>query len=109
MEQTAMPPLERLFLLEVEFQRRLRTEAPGTGDYRALHTSYALQCGYEPLIRAAGRVTGRDLEVLSQRHAAAADARDLLAARSSLNELFGLSARHLTGKRCGRPSRLTPR
>ncbi len=87
-----MAPLERLFLLEVEFHRRLRTEAPGTGDCRALHTSYALQSGYEPLIRAAGRVTGRDLVVLSQRHAAAADARDLLAARNSLNQLFGLSA-----------------
>ena len=45
-----MTPLERLFLLEVEFHRRLRTQAPGTADASSLHTSYALQSGYEPLI-----------------------------------------------------------
>jgi hypothetical protein len=49
-----MPPLERLFLLEVEFHRRLRTQAPGTADARALHASYALQIGYDPLIRQLG-------------------------------------------------------
>jgi hypothetical protein len=86
-----MSPLERLFLLEVEFHRRLRTQAPGTADTRALHTSYALQSGYEPLIRAVGRVAGHDIELIGQRHAMAADARDLLAARDSLKELLGLS------------------
>jgi hypothetical protein len=86
-----MPPLEKLFRLEIEFHRRLRTQAPGTTDAGALHTSYALQSGYEPLIRAAGRVTGRDIELISQRHAMAADARDLLAARDSLKQLLGLS------------------
>jgi hypothetical protein len=91
MERTAMAPLERLFLLEVEFHRRLRTQAPGTADTSALHTSYALQAGYDPLIRAVGRVTSRDIELLSQRHAGAADARDLLAARDSLKQLLGLS------------------
>jgi hypothetical protein len=86
-----MSSLERLFLLEVEFHRRLRTQAPGTADTRALHTSYALQSGYEPLIRAVGRVSGHDIELISQRHAMAADARDLLAARDSLKGLLGLS------------------
>ncbi len=86
-----MPPLERLFLLEVEFHRRLRTQAPGTADTRALHTSYALQSGYEPLIRAVGAVTGRDIEQIRQRHTLAADARDLLAARDSLKQLLGIS------------------
>jgi len=86
-----MPPLERLFLLEVEFHRRLRTQAPGTLDARALHTSYALQSGYEPLMRARGTVTGHDIELIKQRHTLAADARDLLAARDSLKQLLGLS------------------
>jgi hypothetical protein len=86
-----MPPLERLFLLEVEFHRRLRTQAPGTADTRALHTSYALQSGYEPLIRAVGTVTGHDVEQIRQRHTLATDARDLLAARDSLKQLLGLS------------------
>jgi hypothetical protein len=91
MERTAMSPLERLFLLEVEFHRRLRTQAPGTADSRALHTSYALQSGYEPLIRAAGRVAAGQIEPFCQRHAMTSDARDLLAARDSLRALLGLS------------------
>jgi hypothetical protein len=86
-----MPPLERLFLLEVEFHRRLRTQAPGTADTRALHTSYALQSGYEPLIRATALVKAHDIELIRQRHAVVGDARDLLAARDSLKQLLGLS------------------
>ena len=84
-----MPPLESLFLLELEFQRRLRTQAPGTADPGSLHTSYALQSGYEPLIRQAA--TGRDIDLIKQRHTLSADARDLLAARDSLKQLLGLS------------------
>ncbi len=42
-----MPPLEMLFRLELEFHRRLRTTAPGTGEAGSLHTSYALQSGHE--------------------------------------------------------------
>jgi hypothetical protein len=80
-----MSPVEKLFCLEIEFHRRLRMQALGTADAGALHTSY------EPLIRAAGRVTGRDVELIGQRHAMAADARDLLAARESLKQLLGLS------------------
>ena len=40
-----MSALEHLFALEVEFHRRLRTLAPGTGDAKAIHTNYALQAG----------------------------------------------------------------
>jgi len=86
-----MPPLETLFRLEVEFHRRLRTQAPGTEDTRALHTSYALQSGYEPLIRAVGPVTGQDLDRLQQRLALTGDPRDILAARDSLRQLLGVS------------------
>ena len=86
-----MSPVEKLFCLEIEFHCRLRMQVLGTADAGALHTSYALQSGYEPLIRAAGRVTGRDIDLIGQRYAMAADARDLLAARDSLKQLLGLS------------------
>ena len=85
-----MSPLERLFRLETEFHRRLRTEAPGTADARALHTSYALQAGYELLIRALGTVTAEDIERLHDRLALANDPRDVLAARDSLKQLLGI-------------------
>jgi hypothetical protein len=83
-------PLEQLFILEVEFHRRLRTEAPGTVDASAVHISYALQTGYERLLRAAGRVTADDLARVAERHLAAGDARDVVAARNSLIRLLGL-------------------
>ena len=86
-----MSPLERLFRLEIEFHRRLRTEAPGTVDARALHTSYALQAGYEPMIRALDAVTAEDLDRLHARLAGAGDARDLLAARDSLGQLMNVA------------------
>ena len=86
-----MPPLEKLFRLEIEFHRRLRTQVPGTADTRALHTSYALQSGYEPLMRAVGTVTAQDVERLHARLTLAGDARDVLAARDSLEELLGVS------------------
>ena len=85
-----MSSLERLFRLEIEFHRRLRTQAPGTEDTRALHTSYALQSGYEPLIRAVGTVTVQDLDRLQARLTLTGDARDILAARDSLKQLLGL-------------------
>ena len=85
-----MAPLERLFRLEIEFHRRLRTEAPNTADARALHTSYALQCGYESLLRAAGAVTPRDIERLQERLTLVGDPRDILAARDSLKQVCGI-------------------
>ena len=66
-EETTVPPLESLSLLEVESYRRLRTQAPGTAEPRALHSSYGLQSGHEPLIRLAGAVTARDVERLHDR------------------------------------------
>jgi hypothetical protein len=87
-----MPPLERLFRLEIEFHRRLRTQAPGHVDLGALHTSYALQAGYEPLIRAAGTVSTGDLDRLHARLAGAGDPRDVRAARHSLGRLLDVDA-----------------
>jgi hypothetical protein len=85
-----MPPLERLFALEIEFHRRLRTTASGTADPTALHTSYSLQAGYELLLQQIGRVTAQDIERMAERFMLAGDARDVLAARDSLTRSLGL-------------------
>lgn len=85
-----MSPLEQLFALEVEFHRRLRTEAPGTGDAAAIHTSYALQSGYEQLLKRVGCVTGADIEALRERMSLAGDARDVLKARDSMIKILGI-------------------
>jgi hypothetical protein len=76
--------------LEIEYHRRLRAEALGTADAAALHTSYALQSGYEPLLRSIGRVTTRDIERLAERYTLAGDVRDVLNARDSLARLLGV-------------------
>jgi hypothetical protein len=85
-----MPPLEQLFALEIEYHRRLRTGAIGTVKATALHTSYALQSGYEPLLRSVGRVTKDDLKRLVDRYIVVCDVRDVLNARDSLISLLGL-------------------
>jgi hypothetical protein len=85
-----MPPLEQLFRLEIDFHRTLRTQAPGTADAHAVHTSYALEFGYDPLIRSVGHVTGRDLTLMKERMALAGDTRDVLAACNTLKQLFGI-------------------
>ena len=89
-EASTVLPLEQLFRLEIEFHRRLRTQAPGTGDAGSVHASYALQAGYEHLIQAVGTGDAQDVESLRERFTLAADARDLLAARDSLKQLLGL-------------------
>lgn len=86
-----MTPMEQLFRLEIEFHRRLRTEAPGTGDASSLHTSYALQAGYEPLLAATDRMTGTELKTLKDKMLMAGDARDVLAASDLLHHLLGVS------------------
>ncbi len=84
-------PLEKLFRLEIEFHRRLRTAAPGTIiDVGSLHTGFALQTGYEQLIGTTGAVTAQDIEMLRERFFLAGDGRDLLAARDSLRQLLGI-------------------
>ncbi len=85
-----MSPLEKLFRLELEYHRRLRTAAPGPNDASSLHTSYALQTGYEQLIPAIGPVTAPQIEQLRERFLFAGDTRDLLAARDSVKRLLGI-------------------
>ncbi len=85
-----MGPLERLFMLEIEYHRRLRCDAPGTSDAGAVHTSYALQAGYESLLRSVGPVTLQDIERLANRLVLSGDARDVLAARDSVARLLNV-------------------
>lgn len=85
-----MSPLEQLFRLEIELHHRLRTQAPGTGDASSVHASYALQSGYDRLLRSLGPVADRDVETLRERLTLAGDARDVLAARDSLKQVLGI-------------------
>jgi hypothetical protein len=86
-----MRSLESLFRLEIEFYRRVRVLCPGAANTAGLHTSYALQSGYESLIREVGSVTSQDVERLHHRLMVAADTRDILAARNSLRNVLGPS------------------
>lgn len=83
-------PLERLFLSEVEYHRKLRCDAPGTADATSLHTSYALQGGYEGLILASGRVTAKEVAAMMKRLTLAGDPRDVLRARDSVMAILGI-------------------
>jgi hypothetical protein len=85
-----MSPLERLFSLEVEFYRTLRAGALNPLEGASVHTSFALQNGYESLLLAAGRVTAAQVEAMRTKHLLTEDVRDVLAARDSLNRLLGI-------------------
>ncbi len=85
-----MSPLESLFRLEIEFHRCLRTLPTYPYDIGGVHTSYALQAGYEPLIFALGPVNFRDVEQLQTRLLMTADTRDVLAAGDSVRQLLGI-------------------
>ena len=84
-----MNALERLFLLEVGFHRRLRTQGFGDiVDCAGIHATYTMQCGYDGLIRAiGGTIFPRDLEKVRERLRLMCDARDLMAARDSVLKL----------------------
>lgn len=85
-----MSPLERLFLMKVEFHRKLRLNSPGMQDASAAHTSFALQNGYETLLGAASGATTAQVDAVKERQLAAGDVRDVLAARDSLKRLLGI-------------------
>ncbi len=95
-----MAPLEMIFRFEIDYHRRLRTQAPGTADAGSLHTSYALQFGYERLIRSIGPVSARDVETVRERLTSAGDTRDILAARDSVKQLLGLAELAELSRRC---------
>lgn len=76
-ENTTVPPLEQLFRQGLMYYRRLRTLDLATANTPGLHTSYALQCGYEQLIHRLGMATHRDIEHVCQQLALTSDTRDL--------------------------------
>jgi hypothetical protein len=82
--------LEQLFALEIALHRNLRSEAPGTADASALHTSYAQQAGYEPLLCQTGVVAIGQVEQLARNSMAGKDPSDVLAAKDSLICMLGL-------------------
>jgi hypothetical protein len=85
-----MSPLEQLFRLEVVFHRRMRTLALGAGETIGLHTSYALQTGYDQLIGDIGVVTEHEIEQLRERLMLAADSRDVLTACEAVKLVLGI-------------------
>ena len=85
-----MSPLEQLFRHEVEFHRLMREAADPQGG-SAIHTSFALQHGYETLIRSTRTASGNDVEALKVKLSFAVDARDVLAAQDSVKRFLGIS------------------
>jgi hypothetical protein len=69
-----------------------KTPQRSTGHRRCLGppTSYALQSGYEMLLKRLGRVTVRDIEQMAERLTVTGDGRDVLNARVSVARLLGL-------------------
>jgi hypothetical protein len=85
-----MSPLERLFRLEIDYFRQDR-EAGYPPDGNGVRTSYALQHGYEDLLRAIPRATTHeDLARLSNRFFLVGDQRDVFRARDSVARILGL-------------------
>ncbi len=85
-----MSPLESLFRLEIEFHRCLRTLPTNPFGTTGLHTSYALQAGYEPLLSRLGTVTARELDQLQSQLSITSETRDVRAAATSLKQLLGI-------------------
>ncbi len=79
-----MSALERLYCLEIEFHRLFRTQALSALEAASVHTSYALQNNYEPLLRMIGVVDPSDLARASERMMGMSDPHDVQAASHSL-------------------------
>ena len=63
----------------------------GAAEVAGLHTSYALQSGYDSLLRSIGTVTVPELQTLSHRFLLVSDLRDVVSARQSLTWMLGLA------------------
>jgi hypothetical protein len=84
-----MSVLDRLFRLEIEFHRLFRAEGVTALEAAGIHTSYALQNNYEPLLRTLGVVAPSDLAGATERMMGMGDPRDVRAAYHSLRQLIG--------------------
>lgn len=83
-----MSVLEQLYSLEIEFHRRFRSQFINAHEAESIHTSYALQQGYEPLLRTVGRVDLATLAAAKDRMAGQHDPRYAEAAFQSLRQLL---------------------
>lgn len=82
-----MSVLDRLYALEIEFHRIFRVERLGAPDASGVHLSYALQNGYEPLLRTLGVVAPVQLALATERMMGVCDPRDVQAAYRSLRHM----------------------
>jgi hypothetical protein len=90
-EFATMPVLDRLYSLEVEFHRQFRAAAADPVEAWSIRTSYALQHGYEPLLRSMGVVDVAMLNSVKERLSRIHDPRDVLAAFQSLRQLIDVA------------------
>ena len=83
-----MSVLHRLYSLEIEFHRLLRAEGVNALEAAGVHTSYALQNNYEPLLGMIGVVAPSDLASATERMMGMGDPRDVQAAFHSLRQFI---------------------
>jgi len=83
-----MTALDRLYNLEIEFHRLYRAEGISPIDAAGIHTSYAMQNQYEPLLRTLGAVDPSDLAGATERMMGMSDPRDVRAAFHSLRRII---------------------
>src|SRR5262245_21898215 len=93
-----MEPLEQLLALEIQFHRRLKRYGLGAGETDEVHTRYALQTGYELLLRQIDNPTAKQIERLAERHIMAGAAHAVRAATDSVTSILGIRPRE-----CRRP------
>jgi hypothetical protein len=86
-----MSVLYRLYRLEIEFHRLFRADGVSVMEAAGIHTSYALQHNYEPLLRMIGDIAPSDLAMAAERMRGMGDPRDVQAAYHSLNHLIRIS------------------
>ena len=86
-----MSALDRLYRLEIEFHRLFRAEGVNAVEAAGIHTSYALQNHYEPLLRTVGVMNPSDLARATERMMGMGDPRDVQAAYHSLRRLTGFT------------------
>lgn len=82
-----MTVLDHLYSLEIEFHRRFREEAINAVEAWNIHTSYALQHGYEPLLLTIGTVDSAALATAKDRIIGMSDPRNVQAAFHFLRQL----------------------
>jgi hypothetical protein len=86
-----MSGLDRLYRFEIETHRLFRAEDVNAGESVGVHTSFAPQNPYEPLLRTNGAVNPADLVRATGRVMGTGDPRDVQAASHSLRQLVRIA------------------